>query len=172
MPLTTTAPSTIMPESWRDMDMANPTEEHSMLREMVRNFVRDRVEPQALENDREERFNIGLFREMGSMGLLGLTVPPEYGGAGMDATSVAIVNEELSYSDPGLCLAFLAHDQLFVNNLVHQRNRFSEGPYPPQGLQRRVGWLSGYERTRLWYRCIGNADKRHNQGRRIMGDKR
>ena len=68
-------PSTIMSESWRDMDMANPTEEHSMLREMVRNFVRDRVEPQALENDREERFNIGLFREMGSMGLLGLTVP-------------------------------------------------------------------------------------------------
>ncbi len=79
MPLTTTAPSTIMSESWRDMDMANPTEEHSMLREMVRNFVRDRVEPQALENDREERFNIGLFREMGSMGLLGLTVPHEYG---------------------------------------------------------------------------------------------
>ena len=119
MPLTTTAPSTIMSESWRDMDMANPTEEHSMLREMVRNFVRDRVEPQALENDREERFNLELFREMGSMGLLGLTVPPEFGGAGMDATSVAIVNEELSYSDPGLCLAFLAHDQLFVNNLVH-----------------------------------------------------
>ena len=43
-----------MPESWRDMDIANPTEEHSMLREMVRNFVRDTVEPQALENDREE----------------------------------------------------------------------------------------------------------------------
>ena len=94
-----------MSENWRDMDMANPTEEHSMLREMVRNFVRDKVEPQALENDREERFNIELFREMGSMGLLGLTVPTEYGGAGMDATSVAIVNEELSYSDPGLCLA-------------------------------------------------------------------
>ena len=69
-----------MSESWRDMDIANPTEEHSMLREMVRNFVRERVEPQALESDREERFNLGLFREMGSMGLLGLTAPPEYGG--------------------------------------------------------------------------------------------
>ena len=103
-----------------------------MLREMVRNFVRDRVEPQALENDREERFNIGLFREMGSMGLLGLTVPPEYGGAGMDATSVAIVNEELSYSDPGLCLAFLAHDQLFVNNLVHSGTDSQKGRILPK----------------------------------------
>ena len=119
MPLTKVAPSTYMGEDWRDIDISNPTEEHAMLREMVRNFVKDRVEPQALENDREERFDLDIFREMGEMGLLGLTAPPEYGGAGMDATSVAIVNEELSYSDPGLCLAFLAHDQLFVNNLVH-----------------------------------------------------
>ena len=119
MPLTKTALSTSMGADWRDIDISNPTEEHEMLREMVRNFVNDRVEPQALENDREESFNLELFREMGTMGLLGLTAPPEFGGAGMDATSVAIVNEELSYSDPGLCLAFLAHDQLFVNNLVH-----------------------------------------------------
>jgi len=106
-------------EEWRDIDIANPTEEHKMLREMVRNFVSDRVEPQALESDRNERFNLGLFKEMGVLGLLGLTAPSEYGGAEMDCTAVAIVNEELSYSDPGLCLSFLAHDQLFVNNLVH-----------------------------------------------------
>ncbi len=108
-----------MSEEWRDIDIANPTEEHKMLREMVRNFVSDRVEPQALESDRNERFNLGLFKEMGALGLLGLTAPSEYGGAEMDCTAVAIVNEELSYSDPGLCLSFLAHDQLFVNNLVH-----------------------------------------------------
>ncbi len=119
MPLTKSTPSITMSEDWRDIDIANPTEEHAMLREMVRKFVKDRVEPQALENNRDERFNLQLFREMGEMGLLGLTAPPEFGGSGMDATSVAIVNEELSYSDPGLCLAFLAHDQLFVNNLVH-----------------------------------------------------
>ena len=47
-----------MPEAWRDMDITNPTEEHAMLREMVRNFVSDRVDPQALENDRNERFNL------------------------------------------------------------------------------------------------------------------
>ena len=68
-----------------------------MLRQMVRDFVREEVEPQALEHDRDERFNLTLFRKLGGMGLLGLTAPTDYGGAGMDATSVVIVNEENQY---------------------------------------------------------------------------
>lgn len=102
--------------------MANPTEEHKMLRSMLRDFVAEEVEPQALEYDREEKFNLDLFRKLGEYGLLGISVPEEYGGSGMDATAVAIVNEELSYSDPGLCLAYLAHAQLMVNNLAHNGN--------------------------------------------------
>jgi len=107
---------------WETIDLANPTEEHRMLREMIRDFVREEVEPQALEYDREERFNLDLFRKLGEYGLLGISVPEEYGGSGMDATAVAIVNEELSYSDPGFCLAYLAHAQLMVNNLAHNGN--------------------------------------------------
>ena len=103
---------------WETIDLANPTEEHRMLREMVRDFVREEVEPQALEYDREEKFNLDLFRKLGEYGLLGISVPAEYGGSGMDATSVAIINEELSYSDPAFCLAYLAHSQLMVNNLA------------------------------------------------------
>ena len=103
---------------WETVDLANPTEEHRMLREMVRDFVREEVEPQALEFDREEKFNLDLFRKLGEYGLLGISVPAEYGGSGMDATSVAIINEELSYSDPAFCLAYLAHSQLMVNNLA------------------------------------------------------
>ena len=99
-------------------DIANPTEEHAMLREMVRNFAEEEVEPQALEYDRDERFNTALFRRLGDLGLLGITVEEEYGGVGMDATAVAIVNEELGYSDPGFCLAYLAHAQLMVNNIA------------------------------------------------------
>jgi len=105
-------------EGWRELDLANPTEEHGMLRQMVRDFVAAEVEPQALEHDREEKFNLELFRKLGDLGLLGITVPEEYGGAGMDAVAAAIVNEELSYSDPGLCLAYLAHSMLFANNLA------------------------------------------------------
>ena len=44
-------------DDWRDLDLANPTDEHAMLRQMVRNFVADEVEPQALEYDRDEKFN-------------------------------------------------------------------------------------------------------------------
>ena len=89
-----------------------------MLREMVRDFVRKEVEPQDLDYDREEKFNLNLFRKLGEYGLLGISVPAEYGGSGMDATAVAIINEELSYSDPAFCLAYLAHSQLMVNNLA------------------------------------------------------
>ena len=106
-------------DDWRDLDLANPTDEHAMLRQMVRDFVADEVEPQALEYDRDEKFNADLFKRLGEQGILGISVSPDYGGAGMDATAVAIINEELSYSDPGLCLAYLAHDQLLANNLAH-----------------------------------------------------
>jgi len=100
------------------MDISNPSEEHIMLREMVRDWTQEYVEPQALEFDRQEKFNLPLLRQMGEMGLLGISAPEEYGGAGLDATACTIVHEELSASDPGFALAYLAHSMLFVNNLA------------------------------------------------------
>ena len=99
------------------MDIANPSDEHQMLREMVRDFVNEFVEPQALEFDRDEKFNLELLRSMGDMGLLGITASEEHGGAGLDSVATVIVHEELSASDPGFALAYLAHSMLFVNNL-------------------------------------------------------
>tara|TARA_Y100000589_G_scaffold35439_2_gene29715 strand:+ start:756 stop:1952 length:1197 start_codon:yes stop_codon:yes gene_type:complete len=101
------------------IDLANPSEEHQMLREMIRDFVQEFVEPQAHEYDKKEQFNIELFRELGDLGLLGITVPEEYGGAGLDAIAATIAHEELSYSDAGFALAYLAHSMLFVNNLAY-----------------------------------------------------
>lgn len=100
------------------IDLANPSEEHQMLREMIRDFVQEFVEPQAHEYDKKEQFNIELFRELGELGLLGITVPEEYGGAGLDAVAATIAHEELTYSDAGFALAYLAHSMLFVNNLA------------------------------------------------------
>lgn len=97
-------------------DLYNPTQEHVMLREMVAQFVKTEVEPQALEHDRKEKFNTDLFRKLGDLGLLGITVPVEDGGSGMDALAAVIAHEEISYSDPGFCLAYLAHSMLCVNN--------------------------------------------------------
>ena len=101
------------------MDIANPSEEHLMLREMVREWTQEHVEPQALEYDRAEKFNHELLRSMGELGLLGISAPEDYGGAGLDAVACTIVHEELSASDPGFTLAYLAHSMLFVNNLAY-----------------------------------------------------
>lgn len=108
-----------MPQvSLKQFDLANPTSEYSMLRETLRQFVKEEVEPQAHKFDREEKFNLPLFRKLGELGLLGITVPEAYGGAGMDALAATIVHEELSYSDPGFALAYLAHSMLIVNNFA------------------------------------------------------
>jgi isovaleryl-CoA dehydrogenase len=98
-------------------DLFNPTPEHAALRAMVREFTAREVEPQAAEADRTETFNLPLFRRLGDLGLLGITVPERFGGAGMDAVAAVIAHEELSASDPGFCLAYLAHAMLFANNL-------------------------------------------------------
>ena len=110
--------STISQDELRALDLFNPTEEHRMLRDQVASFVKKEVEPQALENDRSETFNQALFRKCGELGLLGITVDPQFGGSGMDALAAVIVHEELSTSDPGFCLAYLAHSMLCVNNFA------------------------------------------------------
>ena len=114
------------------MKLFNPTEDHLALRQMVRQFTEAEVDPQAEEYDRNEAFNVPLFRQLGELGLLGVTVDEAFGGSGFDATAAVIVHEELSAADPGLCLAYLAHSMLFANNLNvngndEQRRRYLPG---------------------------------------------
>lgn len=113
-------------------NLFNPTQEHAMLREMVADFTKTEVEPQAEEFDRSEKFNVDLFRKLGELGLLGITVSEEYGGSGMDAVAAVIAHEELSYSDPGFALAYLAHAMLCVNNLAANASEKQKRKYLPQ----------------------------------------
>ncbi len=114
------------------VSLSLPSDEHRMLRDQVRAFVKAEVEPQALEHDRKERFNLPLFRKLGELGLLGITVSEERGGAGMDATAAVIVHEELSASDPGFTLAYLAHSMLCVNNLASNASAEQCARYLPK----------------------------------------
>ena len=100
----------------------NPTDEHRMLRQTVADFARKEVDPQAATYDERGVLNVELFRKAGELGLLGITVPEEDGGAGLDALAAVIVHHELSKYDPGFCLAYLAHSMLFVNNFYHCSN--------------------------------------------------
>ena len=102
--------------------LQNPSEEHHMLRQMVRSFANDVVEPQAEQYNRKGEFNRELFRQCGELGLLGITVPAEWGGGGLDVVASVLVHHELSKSDPGFTLAYLAHAVLFVNNFFYASN--------------------------------------------------
>lgn len=98
-------------------DLYAPTPEHALLADTLREFVAREVEPQAAEHDRSERFNVELFRSAGALGLLGVTIPEELGGAGLDATAAVQVFEILSTSDPAFALSVLAHAILFAQNV-------------------------------------------------------
>jgi isovaleryl-CoA dehydrogenase len=118
--------------SLRQFDLFNPSDEHQMLRRSIAAFVRDQVEPQAQACDKEEHFNIALFRKLGELGLLGITVPEQYGGSGLDPVAAVIAHEEISYSDPGFCLAYLAHSMLCTNNLAVNGNEEQKQRYLPK----------------------------------------
>ena len=110
------------------------TDEHELLRQTMRQFVRNRVEPQAMAHDESQTFNTKLLRELGELGLLGVTIPEADGGAGMDATASCIVHDELAYSDPGFALGYLAHALLFVNNFYWAGTAEQRKKYLPKVL--------------------------------------
>jgi isovaleryl-CoA dehydrogenase len=122
---TTKAPTTAA------VGIYNPTEEHLALRQMLRNFVETEVDPQAKEFNKEEKFNMPLYKKLGELGLLGITVPAEYGGSDMDATAAVIAHEELASADPAFCLSYLAHSMLFVNNLARNGTHEQKMKYLP-----------------------------------------
>jgi isovaleryl-CoA dehydrogenase len=128
-----------------DEALLHPTEEHRLLRQTVRDFVQGEVEPQAEEHDRKGALNRGLMRKVGELGLLGVTIPEEDGGAGMDATAAVIAHEELAWSDPGFTLAYLAHAVLFVNNFYWSGTSEQRARYMPRVLSGE--WLGGMGMT-------------------------
>ena len=87
-------------------------DEQRMWREAVHDFVEREVKPKAREVDEEAHFNWEATRKMGPLGLLGLNVPEEYGGAGVDAVSAAIAIEELGWGCGSTALSIAAHNGL------------------------------------------------------------
>ena len=123
----------------------NPTEEHALLRKTVAEFARREVDPQAAEHDALGRLNVGLFRRLGELGLLGITIPAEDDGAGMDAVAAVVVHHELAKYDPGFTLAYLAHSMLFVNNFYNCSNAEQRARYLPKVLSGE--WIAGMGMT-------------------------
>ncbi|HRO22836.1 MAG TPA: acyl-CoA dehydrogenase family protein [Promineifilum sp.] len=93
-------------------------EEQRALKEVVHDFVAREVRSRARHTDEASEFNWAATRKMGPLGLLGLEVPEEYGGAALDAISVAIVIEELGWGCGSTALAIAAHNGLGLGPLV------------------------------------------------------
>jgi alkylation response protein AidB-like acyl-CoA dehydrogenase len=72
------------------------SDEHRMLREMLRKYCDEKVAPRAIELDQEKKFPHEAIKELAELDLLGIYIPEEYGGAGMDFVSYAITIEELA----------------------------------------------------------------------------
>jgi alkylation response protein AidB-like acyl-CoA dehydrogenase len=87
-------------------------QEHELVRSTVREFAQQRVAPVAEELDRESRFPYELVGELAELGLMGMTIPEEYGGAGADTVSYAIAVEELARIDSSVAITVAAHHSL------------------------------------------------------------
>ena len=92
--------------------------EQLAIRDAVRAFAQERIAPHAHEWSEAGAFPPGLVRELAALGLTGLAVPEEYGGAGLDTLTVALVMEELGAADGSVALTVAAHNSLCIGHLL------------------------------------------------------
>ncbi len=110
----------------------NLGEENDLLRDSVASFASDRIAPRAQEIDRTDQFPMELWPEMGALGILGITVEEDWGGAGMGYLSHMVALEEVSRASASVGLSYGAHSNLCVNQIRlngtdDQRKRFLPG---------------------------------------------
>lgn len=108
------------------------TEEQCMIRQTVRDFAVSVIEPKAAYIDRTQEFPMDTFRQMGEMGLLGIPIPDEYGGAGLDYMSYVITVEEIARVCASTALSLAAHTSLVCLPLYMFGNEAQKQKYLTQ----------------------------------------
>ena len=103
-----------------------------MLRDQVRSFVASEITPRAEAIDQENLFPADVWRKFGDMGLLGITVPEEYGGAGMGYLEHMIAIEEISRGSASVGLSYGAHSNLCVNQINRNGTHEQKQQYLPK----------------------------------------
>jgi isovaleryl-CoA dehydrogenase len=107
-------------------------DEIEALRESVRRFASGRIAPLAAETDRSNNFPAPLWREMGDMGLLGITADDAYGGAGLGYLAHCVAMEEISRASASVGLSYGAHSNLCVNQINRNGNDAQKSRYLPK----------------------------------------
>ncbi|HLV18874.1 MAG TPA: isovaleryl-CoA dehydrogenase [Pseudomonas sp.] len=103
-----------------------------MLREQVSAFVASELAPRAAQIDRDNQFPMDMWRKFGDMGLLGITVPEEYGGAGLGYLAHVVAMEEISRASASVALSYGAHSNLCVNQINRNGNAAQKAKYLPR----------------------------------------
>src|SRR5881392_3346308 len=106
--------------------------EIDMLRNSVRDFADERIAPIAAEIDKTDRFPIELWPEMGALGLHGITVEEEYGGAGLGYLAHCVAMEEVSRASASVGLSYGAHSNLCVNQISRNGTAEQKRKYLPK----------------------------------------
>lgn len=87
------------------------------LRETAEKFAQDEIAPLAEETDKKDVFPVHLWKRMGDMGFLGITVEEEFGGAGLGYYEHCLVTEEISKASGSIGLSYIAHSNLCINQI-------------------------------------------------------
>jgi len=114
------------------MDKLFFSEEHIMLVNMVADFARSEIEPIARELDHESRFPKDIITKMGDLGLMGIPVPEQYGGAGMDTVAYAAAIMELAKADASVAITVAAHTSLGTMPIVLSGSEEQKKEYVPK----------------------------------------
>ncbi|WP_193435255.1 isovaleryl-CoA dehydrogenase [Brucella pituitosa] len=107
-------------------------EEIEALRDTVRRFAESRIAPLAAETDRNNAFPMHLWRELGDLGVLGITASEDYGGAGMGYLAHCVAMEEISRASASIGLSYGAHSNLCVNQIKRNGSLEQRAKYLPK----------------------------------------
>ena len=108
------------------------TQEQQLVRDTVRKFAESRIAPVAAELDREHRFPYDLVAQLAELGLMGMTIPEEYGGAGADTVAYAVAVEELTRIDSSVAITVAAHHSLGTLPIFYFGNEEQKQEWLPQ----------------------------------------